>query len=113
MELFGFGLGPDITIIGSLNLNMILKIEFMKLNGLLTYQIHFRSSLNSPNEKSCDCFTFPPLLLLVDNSMCRVDQLQAKDTLKVLTLKGCKSTGSIAMEKINIKLIESVRVDMV
>jgi hypothetical protein len=45
--------------------------------------------------------------------MCRVDQLQAKDTLKVLTLKGCKSTGSIAMEKINIKLIESVRVDIV
>ena len=26
----GFGLGPDLAIIGSLNLNMMLKIEFKK-----------------------------------------------------------------------------------
>jgi hypothetical protein len=27
----GFGLGPDLTMIGSINLNMMLKIEFKKI----------------------------------------------------------------------------------
>jgi hypothetical protein len=27
---FGFGLGPDLTIIGSSNLSMMFKIEFYK-----------------------------------------------------------------------------------
>jgi hypothetical protein len=36
-----FGLGPDLTMIGSLNLNAMLKIEFRQIKiGLCTYKGH-------------------------------------------------------------------------
>jgi hypothetical protein len=54
LKKLGFGLGPDLTIIGSLNLNMMLKIEFSQINvayGLTKdikgYHIHIWSSSNS------------------------------------------------------------------
>jgi hypothetical protein len=60
----GFGLGPDLTIIGSLNLNMMLKIEFSQINvayGLTKdikgYHIHIWSSSNSFIDKSNDGYT--------------------------------------------------------
>jgi hypothetical protein len=43
----GFGLGPDLAITGSLNLNMMLKIElFENKNYLLTYEGHQQLSFS-------------------------------------------------------------------
>jgi hypothetical protein len=40
LKKIGFILGPHLTIIGSSNLNIILKIDYSHKSGLLTYKVH-------------------------------------------------------------------------
>ena len=74
LQKLGFGLGQDVTIIGVLNLNMMLKIEFSQINvayGLTKdikgYHIHIWSSSNSFIDKSNDGYTVSLIVYWLHN----------------------------------------------